>query len=346
MEETRFDRLVKAIATGTSRRTMLKGVIGVGGASLASGAGLLRLDPSMAAADNVPVCHWDGTLGAFKLISVSSDAVPAHERHGDIANPDFSSLTTCGDCNTSCSAPSNGQATCTAGACAITCNPGYVPNAAGTGCVVDCSPECPEGYTCCDNLECCDGECCEEDCCFSPQVCCGNTCCDLGEDCCDGVCYPTNTQTCCNDEIIDGSCCVDADCPSGMSCCDHQCCDDCCQGACCLSPDVCCGDTCCSYPGEACCASTCYDTKIQTCCDGVIVDAHCCTEAQCPPNYVCCEGDCCDDCCNGECCLAPDFCCGDDCCSPINQDCCGDVCYDIFLQSCCNGAVVDGLVCP
>ena len=38
MDDRKFDSLVKSLATGTSRRAVLKGILGLGGAALAGGA--------------------------------------------------------------------------------------------------------------------------------------------------------------------------------------------------------------------------------------------------------------------------------------------------------------------
>lgn len=67
----------------------------------------------------------------------------------------------CGTSRTACRTPANSVATCNVGTCGFTCNPGYVTNAAGTGCVSGpstkpkkkrglTSPDlCPAGETAC-----------------------------------------------------------------------------------------------------------------------------------------------------------------------------------------------------
>jgi hypothetical protein len=106
-----FDDLVRQLAPGRSRRSVLRGAIG-GGVALAA----TKVSAGLAApAEKVLICHWSEDLGYYKLISVSGNAVEAHraQQHGmNIIGPDFTSDATCG-----------ANSSCVAGSCE--CDKGY-----------------------------------------------------------------------------------------------------------------------------------------------------------------------------------------------------------------------------
>jgi hypothetical protein len=78
MDGRNFDDLARKLATGVSRRTVLRGLIG-GGAAL----GGLRGARAMAAS-KVTICHFPpGNPGNLQLIEVGSGAVSEHLAHGD-----------------------------------------------------------------------------------------------------------------------------------------------------------------------------------------------------------------------------------------------------------------------
>ncbi len=142
MESRRFDELTKTLSSGTTRRGMLKGLLGGG----AGGAlGMLGLSRGAAQPNKVGVCHLTGN-GSYRYIEVSTNAVPAHEWHEDTINPDFSNdVTNCGDCGNVCSsAPEHATATCIGGECGFTCTEGYQVSSAGDAC--EAIFACPEGY--------------------------------------------------------------------------------------------------------------------------------------------------------------------------------------------------------
>jgi hypothetical protein len=106
MDGRGFDDLVRRLATGRSRRSVLRGVIGGGAALAATKAGT-----SLAALnDKVDICHFDGTT--YKRKSISESAVPEHLGHGD-----FRYI----DCCTTADCPTGA---CQAGSCCASGAPG------------------------------------------------------------------------------------------------------------------------------------------------------------------------------------------------------------------------------
>jgi len=125
MDAQQFDGIARILASGSSRRSVLRGL--VGGALAA--VGLNRA--SQAADEKVPVCHLtDAATNSWVLINISDAAYPTHLAHGD---GDYNSTAHCGACGHACSAPANATATCSEGTCGFTCNEGYEPDGAG-GC--------------------------------------------------------------------------------------------------------------------------------------------------------------------------------------------------------------------
>lgn len=109
MPTSSFDALSRTLATGTSRRSLLRGLAG------AAVAGML-VDRHVAAQPQpkVGICHRNGE-GQYRYQEVNGNAVPAHEAHGDAIAPDFSSdANHCGGCGITCA---DGY-TCEAGSCA------------------------------------------------------------------------------------------------------------------------------------------------------------------------------------------------------------------------------------
>jgi hypothetical protein len=98
MDGKGFDELARRLATGRSRRSVLRGFVGGGAALVAARTGATLAAP----AGKFTICHWSADLGYYELISVSGNALAAHEAHGDIIYPDFTDPATCGDCNTQC----------------------------------------------------------------------------------------------------------------------------------------------------------------------------------------------------------------------------------------------------
>jgi hypothetical protein len=154
VDSDRFDLLTKRLATDGSRRSILhafgkrldrrslvRGLIG-GGAALATSG---PVHSFAAPAGKVTICHWTPGQGGYQQISVSQNAVKAHQNHQhgmDIINPDFNSNETCGNCNTVCNAFPN--SVCVEGACTCTENVcgadqcGAIDS--GCGNEIDCGP--------------------------------------------------------------------------------------------------------------------------------------------------------------------------------------------------------------
>lgn len=80
MESQRFDSLTRMMASGASRRTVLRGALG--GALAAVG---LRSVAGAAPAAKVDICHQTGN-GTYRHINVSVNALDAHIAHGDFTD--------------------------------------------------------------------------------------------------------------------------------------------------------------------------------------------------------------------------------------------------------------------
>lgn len=79
MDGKGFDALARRLATGRSRRSVLRGLVG-GGAALVA----VRTGTVLAASEGkTAVCHFSKDLGTYEPISVSVNAVEAHLAHGD-----------------------------------------------------------------------------------------------------------------------------------------------------------------------------------------------------------------------------------------------------------------------
>lgn len=92
MDPSNFDELTRSLASGRSRRSILRGLVG-GGAALAA----MRTGSSLAApAQKVSICHVTGN-GSSHLITVSANAIPAHEAHGDGYLGTAAHCSACGD---------------------------------------------------------------------------------------------------------------------------------------------------------------------------------------------------------------------------------------------------------
>jgi hypothetical protein len=70
MDDRRFDDLTRQLATGRTRRSLLRGLV-AGGTALAAA----RASTSLAApAPKVDVCHWDAAAGAYVLLTISENS--------------------------------------------------------------------------------------------------------------------------------------------------------------------------------------------------------------------------------------------------------------------------------
>lgn len=120
MDIQKFDAFSRSLASGTPRRSVLKGMLG---AALVAMTGS-RAGSALAGASKTAICHSTGsTTNPWEYITVADAALPAHMGHGD--GP-FNSVNHCGACGNTCTdAPENGSPACVEGACGFTCNEGY-----------------------------------------------------------------------------------------------------------------------------------------------------------------------------------------------------------------------------
>jgi len=79
MDTRKIDAIARNLASATSRRSVVGGLLGgalaVAGLSRAAGA----------PADKVDICHYDDETDTYQLINVSGNAVEAHMNHGDLS---------------------------------------------------------------------------------------------------------------------------------------------------------------------------------------------------------------------------------------------------------------------
>lgn len=293
MDSHRFDRWTRSLATGASRRRLLKGIAG----GVAAGAGGLLRRQGSAAADKVFICHNTGSeTNPQVLIEVSVNAIPAHEAHDDLIGVDVSSDPfNCGDCGIVCE--DNNACTdnlCVEGECvfpAIACDDQSACTDdscdPATGCVFT-PVNCDDGDACtvdgcepatgCTHtpLDCNDGNACTNDRCDSATGCVHDPVnCDDGDPCTEDGCDPDTG--CVNEQII---------CPVGQACLDGVC-----QG--CLGTD-CAGIVfgCDDDPGCNCfitVENTGFCHRNQPCA-GL---QSCTSSADCPPDHACSLSTCC-----------------------------------------------------
>ena len=340
MDDRRFDALVKAMATGTNRRSLVKGLLGLGGATVVGSA--LRESAVDAARRPTPTpkpvtCPgrqtWNGTA------CVCPGSAP------DKCGPDC--------CNAAAVGPTHSEC-CDNACCKGTC---YGEELC---CPTNPRPgELPPTHLLCDGPDgpvCVEGTCCP-----------GTPCPEIGDLCClsDGV------ATC----VATGECCtVDTDCDNGCLACVGGACvaqctrEECCTAAenradwFCVAEGQCCTDgDCGTEPCETCdpethtCGPLC-NPETQTCCTdaagaGTCQTGTCCVGEPCGENALCCaDGQGINFCQQGTCCPGGAGCSGDtpNCCGGETKACCASECDAQGLCPTCepNCYCGDGVVDP
>jgi hypothetical protein len=199
--ESQFDHITKVLAEATSRRRALRGI---GGSLLGGVLATLGARKAWAANDQVTICHVPpGNPQNVHAITVSSNAIPAHLKHGDTTctpgNEDccFNASTSsavctnfetdvancgacghaCGQCATGCS---GGECVCNTFTCgvnfAVQCGTG----ASGfCGCSVDTEGNCFcwENFSCFTFPTCTTSADCPPGTACIPDTCCGTPTC-------------------------------------------------------------------------------------------------------------------------------------------------------------------------
>lgn len=330
LDDRRFDALTKSFAAGRSRRTLLKGLLGLGGAAVAAGAG--RTPPTDAARRPTP------TPKPLKCPGVQ---IPVD---GECICPD--GLDKCGPacCNETAPLGSPEHSECCDNAC--------------------CFGKCMGEELCCPTSQLCLGDGTSPDlCCSSSESCCnggtaGNTCVEVtGEGfCCEasdcaGVCGACNPEThqcytpegyspcgtgcCLNGQCTtSGACCGSGLSPCGATCCELGQCND--SGVCCTGDDIACLASCC--PRDVCGSEGCCEEDFFSC-GGV-----CCRPGQCTSDLICCPVQ--QDVCGAICCGDNEMCQNGQCvCNPVsipcNGQCVTDQCCDDDTSTCLAEAGMD-----
>lgn len=370
MDDTRFDHLTKSIAGATSRRQLLRGLIG----SIGAGAFLAthRKSGEAAVRPKTPTPTPLRCPGKQIVVGGKCACPSGFDKCGAECCPHGSAV--CCD-NACCYGQCYGEELCCPG---VYCEAG--------GC-------CGVGQDCCADSGCCDGVCYHdaadgrELCCSADRYCApSGECCDAGSDCCGsdgccaGQCYnasdgrerccPTGTATlcgpdCCLNETevccegADGStacvpieigcnppeeCSNDEDCGIGRQCCAGVCayccndgdCNQCqtCQGGTCTPPTAnpCGGDLCC----ENLCCFVSFD-----------VPGVCCAETDKWGNSFkrCCAGPTCGyQCCDDDDCVSPDRCVDGRCVECVVAEQCGFG-PDSLGPLCCDNTCYEGDCC-
>ena len=228
MDDRRFDSFARSLASGASRRSVLKGLLGLGGA--AATGGMLRSDAAEAARRPTPTpkpvtCPGRQTWNGSQCVCPGNAPYKCGPDccTGDANDPPSPTHSECCD-NACCFGTCYGEELC----CATNPGSGEQPPAnrvctSANG--VEC---CPSEEACCGVDGCCDTVCWggNEDnafCCPAEAYCPGN---DSPDRCCtnDFVCCGASTSgNLCRDPNVVGGCCATADCPAGQVCEDNLC---------------------------------------------------------------------------------------------------------------------------
>jgi hypothetical protein len=335
VDSGRFDDLTRAIGRGVSRRTMLKGLLGLGGAGAV--ARTLGPDPAVDAARRPTPTPKPVTCPGNQYWDGSACVCPGE-------------LDTCGP---ACCEP--GVSECCDNACCHGECYGEELCCARVGEIQPLVCTSQTGTACCDV---------SENACCTVDGCCAGTCYG-GSDgvsfCCSGIVCESESGPICYPE---GECCVDADCPSLPGTCAVGVCNG---GVCeqipneCEDGEVCCGGACC--PESNCCSDPegifqfCYDSERDECCsywdclqgpqpppchfveclyDSVDGHSYCGFVNDCGEDQLCCFGACetveqCPDCETDEDCTDVPMCLND---TTLQVPVCVDGLCSFELESC------------
>ncbi len=259
MDDRQFDSLVKALATGVSRRILIKGLLGLGGAAA---IGHSLRDEGVDAARRPAPTPTPLRCPGIQIASGNQCVCP---NGNPTCGPDCCNPAGIGSAHSECC-----DQACCFGHCygeELCCDFPLVFCEAQNECCGPGTPQCCGSEGCCDHA-CCPAPggsalCCEGD----TPYCCGDGCCS--KPCCEGpngssVCCDGDGETCCPDGvcILEGGCCGDRDCGEGTCwrCVDHACtenqdacagCLDCVNGSC-VQTDANCDD-----PENICALQTC-----------------------------------------------------------------------------------------
>jgi hypothetical protein len=329
MDKVKFDALTRAFATGTSRRTAIKGLFG-GAAAVAVAA--TRLDRAGAQTTCTPETVLDDCL------LPDACTVATCERVSDTAPYFCAYESLCGETRRCCDGVCSeccgdedcegGCSFCDSGLCVTACN--ECQECEGDMCVdlddgVCCDGTWHPGGQCCNT-----GDCLEAVATFCSSVTCENHLCTVvpecpdDQQCCGEGAEGAYCAQCCDNEdcYIAGPCSI---CEQGWcttpECCEHEDCDGCevcgqdhmCHPLLCDFDETCCDghacipvDECCREIGDSCGlleVSGAWDGSEQLdCCDGLVccenwnsqypVCAECCNDWDCPKGAWCNEGWC------------------------------------------------------
>jgi hypothetical protein len=336
MDDRRFDTLTKALASGTSRRTLFKGLLGLGGVAAIGGA--LRDDGVDAARRPTPTptpVRCPGQQVPVGGVCTCPPAVP--EKCGSDC------------CNPAGIGPVHSE--CCDNAC--------------------CFGVCYGEELCCDfPLVFCEAvnECCgpEDNQCCGAEGCCDTACCPVADGsaaCCEG-----DTPRCCGGDacIPADGCCTDDECPGCQSCENHICvdnqaeCPGCtdCVNAECVTNNANCDD------GSACTSNVCnrdgsctynFNCNLAAgCCDdgSPCTNNVCGTDGQCSYPFYCTSDACCT---GGQLCDESTGACFTPCAgeqqSCVDVACCAGVCFgipDVTPEICfsCIPSTFEGIPVP
>lgn len=360
MDDRRFDSLVKAAASGASRRSILKGVLGLGGAAVVGGAALDRdadaarrpsptPKPATCPGNQIPgpsgICTCPGTApykcGPDCCTGQVADSYPRAAGHSECCD-NACCFGTCYGEELCCPTNMRGHAWDPDPPIASVCDNGeccFLPNVCIDG-------VCGLPFWCENNDDCGDCETCNPETgqCSSlctddlPQCCVngfGEYCVPAGERCCSSADDCTEPCSYCNDVV---RYCVDR-CEGAGNCCEGANGDECCAADRCIAGQGCCDEGYIACGGRCCRADVYFCNEQDDC--ACLPGTEPCGQL---PGGCCPDGQCNAD---GECCVEGTTACGTSCCDNATEICDPSsstcVCASGTIE--CNGSCIDGVCC-